>query len=519
MREYKAWPFQEARKILEQRPRRDDRPVLFETGFGPSGLPHIGTFAEVARTTFVRQAYTYLTDSPARLVAFSDDMDGLRKVPLNLPNAEMLASHLGLPLHAIPDPFGKCDSYSAYMNGKLQEFLDAYGFDYEFQSASEAYVLGDFDEGLGILLREVDKVKNLILPTLRPENREDWSPFFPICPQCGSVYATRVVGYHLERQSVDFVCDRQLESASGCGASGEQSILGGLAKVNWKVDWALRWFTYEVDYEMYGKDLIDSFKLSGRIVRLMGKAPPVGLTYELFLDEEGRKISKSVGRGLTVDAWVEYAPLESLLYYILQNPKRARRLYWDVVPKCVDDYLEALRRFDQIDPDDRPEQDVWHIFGPGSMAPRYDAAVNFSMVNNLIAALGSDSFELLLDYLVRYDDQALKYQDVVRNLVEKGLNYYRDFVLPNKKFRAATSDERNLFGNMHQRLSDVDAEDEETLQAIPFEVARHSGVEPKELFRSFYEVMLGQERGPRFGSFVKLLGRERVLTMLAEKSD
>ena len=518
MREYKAWPFQEARKILQQRPISGNRPVLFETGFGPSGLPHIGTFAEVARTTFVRRAYTYLTGVPGRLLAFSDDMDGLRKVPQNLPNAEMLAANLGRPLHAIPDPFEKYDSFSAYMNGKLQEFLDTYGFDYEFQSSREAYVRGDFDEGLAILLQKVDKIKNLIIPTLRPENREDWSPFFPICPHCGSVYATRVLDYHADQRSVDFACDRELENATGCGASGEQSILGGLAKVNWKVDWALRWYTYEVDYEMYGKDLIDSAKLSGRIVRLMGKKPPVGLNYELFLDEEGRKISKSVGRGLTVDAWVEYAPIESLLFYILQNPRRARRLFWDVVPKCVDDYLEALRCFHQVASDDRPEEDIWHIFGPNSAAPRYDAAINFSMVNNLIAALGSDSFELLMDYLERYDAQALTYQTVVRDLVEKGLNYYRDFVLPNKEFRTATSDERDLFGSMHDHLVEVSAEDEEKLQAIPFEVARRSGVEPKELFRSFYEVMLGQKRGPRFGSFVKLVGRDRVLTMLAEKS-
>jgi len=492
--------------------------VLFETGFGPSGLPHIGTFAEVARTTWVRQTFEHLTGQPTRLLAFSDDMDGLRKVPLNLPQPEMLARHLGKPLHAIPDPFGECASYSDYMNDKLKEFLDAYGFDYEFQSSRDAYARGDFDEGLTIVLEKVEEVRALIVPTLREEKREGWSPFFPVCPECGSVYATRVTGYHPQRRSLDFVCDAPVGEVKGCGASRELSVLGGHAKVNWKVDWALRWFTYGVDYEMYGKDLIDSARLSGRIVRLMGKQPPVGLTCELFLDEEGRKISKSVGRGLTVDAWTQYAPIESLLYYIYQNPRRARRLFWDVVPKCVDDYLEALRRYPEVLEEDRPEQAVWHIGDRGREVPAYGAQVDFSMVNNLISALGSDSAGLLVDYLERYDPRALKFREVTQSLVEKGLNYYRDFVLPNKKFRQPTEEERALLSRMRERLAAADGADEEKLQAIPFDLAREAGVEPKDLFRAFYEVVLGQERGPRFGSFVKLVGRERVLEMLAEKA-
>ena len=512
---YRAWPFQEAAQIVKQRRPSGDRPVLFETGFGPSGLPHIGTFAEVARTTWVRRAFELQTGIPTRLLAFSDDMDGLRKVPLNLPQPEMLEAHLGQPLHAIPDPFGEQDSFSGYMNHKLREFLDTYRFDYEFQSSAEAYKRGDFDEGLQVLLDKVEEVRQLIVPTMGEDKRDAWSPFFPICPECGSVYNTRVTGYHLERQSLDYVCD--VGSARGCGASGELSILGGRVKVGWKVDWALRWFTYEVDYEMYGKDLIDSAKLSGRIVRLMGKQPPVGLTYELFLDEQGRKISKSVGKGLTVDAWVQYAPIESLLYYIYQNPKRARRLFWDVVPKCVDDYLDALRRYPDIEDEKRPEQDVWHIGDRGAAVPEYGSTVNFSTVNNLIAALGSDSAELLVDYLVRYDSQASAYPQVMQLLVEKGLNYYRDLVLPNKTFRTPSDEERGLLRRVAERLGAMNGATEEELQAIPFDLAREAGVEPRALFQMFYQVVLGQERGPRFGSFVKLVGRERVLEMLREK--
>lgn len=518
MQRYKAWPFQEARQIIDRRPLKDGQPVLFETGFGPSGLPHIGTFAEVARTTWVRQAFAHLSGRPTRLLAFSDDMDGLRKVPLNLPQGDMLEEHLGKPLHAIPDPFGRSDSFSGYMNDKLKEFLDTYGFDYEFQSSRQAYTRGDFDAGLAILLDKVEEVKALILPTLREEKRAAWSPFFPICPSCGSVYATEVQGYHPEHHSVDFECRAEEGVVPGCGASGEISVLGGQVKVGWKVDWALRWYAYEVDYEMYGKDLIDSAKLSGRIVRLMGKQPPVGLTYELFLDEEGRKISKSVGRGLTVDTWVQYAPLESLLYYIYQNPKRARRLYWDVVPRCVDDYLEALRRYPEVEEAKRPERDVWHIGNAGDAVLDYGAQVNFSVVNNLISALGTDDAALLMDYLERYDPDAGNYGELVEDLVEKGLNYYRDFVLPSKKFRPATPAELELLGRIKELLEASIGEDEAELQAIPFDVARAAGIQPKELFRTIYEVLLGQERGPRFGSFVRLVGKERVLEMLEEKT-
>jgi len=272
-----------------------------------------------------------------------------------------------------------------------------------------------------------------------------------------------------------------------------------------------------VDYEMYGKDLIDSARLSGRIVRLMGKRPPVGLTYEMFLDEEGKKISKSVGKGVTVDSWVQYAPIESLLYYIYQNPKRARRLFWDVVPKCVDDYLDALRRYPEVEEVKRPEQDLWHISDLGANIPEYGATINFSTVNNLISALGSDSGDLLVDYLVRYDEGASAYPQVMQSLVEKGLNYYRDFVLPNKTFRTPSDEERGLLEQVAQSLGTIKGATEDELQAIPFDLAREVGVEPRALFAMFYEVVLGQERGPRFGSFVKLVGRERVLEMLREK--
>ena len=513
--EYTAWPFCEARQIIASRRPGGERPVFFETGFGPSGLPHIGTFAEVARTTWVRRAYEHLTGHPTRLVAFSDDMDGLRRVPLNVPQPEMLARHLGKPLCAIPDPYGQCDSYSGYMNDRLRRFLDAYGFDYELQSAREAYARGDFDEGLLILLERVESVLALIRPTLGPERRDAWSPFFPICPQCGSVYATRVTAYSPRPGAIGFACDGEIApDVRGCGASGELPVTGGHVKVGWKVDWALRWFTYQVDYEMYGKDLIDSARLSGRIVRLMGRQPPVGLTYELFLDEEGRKISKSVGRGLTVDTWTRYAPLESLLFFVYQTPRRAKRLHWEVVPKCVDEYLAALRRYPTVPARRQPDEDVWHICDCGRRVPAYQARIDFSTVNNLIAALGTDAPEVLAQYLQRYDPAAKAHAEVVRSLLDKGLNYYRDFVAPRLRRRPPTPAERALLGALRERLASATATDEDSLQALPFDVARAAGVEPAALFRSFYEVVFGQARGPRFGSFVALVGKGQMLALL-----
>ena len=346
---HRAWPFQEAAQIVKQRQPSEDRPVLFETGFGPSGFPHLGHFSEGVRTSWVRNACEYLYELKTRLLCFSDDMDALRKVPSNFPQPDMLAAHLGKPVHAIPDPFGCCTSFGDHMNAKLCEFFDASGFDYEFQSSREAYVRGDFDEGLSILLAKAEEVRQIIVPTLREQNRQHWSPFFPICPNCGSIMATRVTAYHPSRGTVSFTCDLDTGHYTGCGASGEQSVFGGNAKVGWKVDWALRWYSYEVDYEMYGKDLVDSVRQSSRIVRLMGKQPPVGLCYEFFLDEEGRKVASSTGRmGVTVDAWKKYAPIESLLFFLFQNPKRAKRLHWDIVPKCVDDYLDALRNYPDV---------------------------------------------------------------------------------------------------------------------------------------------------------------------------
>jgi lysyl-tRNA synthetase, class I len=516
---YNSWPFTEAGSLADRVRAAGGTGAVFETGFGPSGLPHIGTFAEVARTTWVRHAFERLTGMKSRLIAFSDDMDGLRKVPLNLPNQDMLLSNLGKPLCTIPDPFGEAESYSGYMNRKLKEFLDAYGFDYQFQSSRQAYTSGHFDEGLRILLRKVGEVRNVILPTLSEENRETWSPFFPICEHCGRVYSTHVTAYHPDESALEYVCDQETGTGTagarpGCGHRASASVLGGKVKVGWKVDWALRWYCYGVDYEMYGKDLIESAKLSARIVRIMGKKPPIGLVYELFLDEEGKKISKSVGKGLTVDSWVSYAPLESLLFYLLQNPKRAKKLFWDVVPKSVDDYLAELTAYPAVPESDRPDNPIWHLANAGRDVPSYTCSVNYSLINNLIAGIGSDDPALIRDFLIRYDPRAADNSAVVEDLIARASRYYRDFILPTKKFRSPSEAEKSLFRGLRDALVAYPAEDEDGLQALPFTVAKKAGVEPQALFRALYEVLLGQERGPRFGTMVRLVGKERMRSLL-----
>ena len=512
---YKSWPFGEAGR-LRQRYRDVPRgPVRFETGFGPSGMPHIGTFAEIARTTWVRQAFEHLTGWPTQLIAFSDDMDGLRKVPLNMPQPEMLTAHLGKPLCRIPDPFGESTSYSAYMNNKLQAFLDHYEFEYTFQSSHEAYTRGDFNEGLSVILQKVEDIKGLILPTMSKANRAGWSPFFPICEACGRIYSTRVTAYHPHDNTLEYACDRQDESVPSCGHRATTSILDGKVKVGWKVDWALRWFAYDIGYEMYGKDLIESAKLSGRIVRLMGKQPPAGLFYELFLDEEGRKISKSVGKGLTIDTWMQYAPLESLLYYIFQNPKQAKRLFWGIVPKSVDDYLAGLSAYKSLDDPQKPDAAIWHLFKQGTSVPDYGAAINFSLINNLISAVGADDKTLIVDYLKRYDPAMEAFAPIIEALVDKAMNYYRDFILPHKHYRVPTDEEKAMLQGLYDALAQSQEAREEDLQTIPFTLARRFEAAPKDFFKMFYEVVFGQERGPRFGTFVQLVGKDKALSLLA----
>ena len=512
-----SWPFQEAKKIS----LKGQGPVVFESGFGPSGRPHIGTFAEVARTVMVQNAFAAANpDRPAVLYAFCDDMDGLRKVPGNIPNRELVRAHLGKPLVHIPDPFGTDASYAHHMENELKAFLGRFGFKFELKSSAEEYARGVFNPGLHLVLERYEQIRSVIIPTLQEENRDDWSPLIPVCTQCGKLYTTVVTGRDAARDTISYECtgafgegDNRIE---GCGFKGETTVRDGHAKVGWKVDWALRWFTYNVRYEMYGKDLIDSARLSGRITRILGGTPPAGMVYELFLDEQGRKISKSVGEGLTVDSWMKYAPIESLLYFLYQNPKKQRRLYFDVIPKSVDDYLDELRAYPALADSDKMDRLTWHLDRIGRPAPAYTGAINYSLALNLISALGAADRDLLADYLRRYDPAVDHNREIVDQLVERAVAYFRDFVAPHKKYRPPADLEREWFAALRAKLEAYEGDSEDELQAMIFDVAREFGLaDAKQVFAAFYQVLLGQERGPRFGTFVKLVGKQRALEMIA----
>ena len=392
----RAWPFEEARKLLARTGGKAPAKgyLLFETGYGPSGLPHIGTFGEVVRTTMVRQAFRRLSDVPTRLFCFSDDMDGLRKVPDNVPNKEMLAAHLGKPLTSVPDPFSnEYPSFGAANNARLRAFLDSFGFEYEFQSATDWYKSGRFDKMLMTMLQHYDEVQAVMLPTLGEERQQTYSVFLPISPKTGRVLQVPVVKTDPQAGTIVYRDED--------GTLVETPVTGGNVKLQWKADWAGRWFALDVDYEMYGKDLIPSAELSAKIVRILGGTPPEGFNYELFLDEQGRKISKSKGNGLSVEEWLRYAPPESLALYMQQQPRRAKRLYFDVIPRAVDDYLAAIEKLPGEEPAKALENAAWHIHD-GAAPANSAAGVNFGMLLNLAGVAHTENKDVLWQYLRRY---------------------------------------------------------------------------------------------------------------------
>src|SRR5579863_4722477 len=442
-----AWPLEEAPRLLERmRNYEASRPVIFESGFGPSGLPHLGTMAEILRPSFVRHAMSELAPARAsRLIVFIDDMDGLRKVPENVPGRDKVAAHLGKPVSQIPDPFD-CGhkSFADHMINLLGEFLAPVEVDYELIRSSDAYSSGMFDEALRKILQHHEKIIAIVAPTLREENRGGWSPILPLCPNCGRLVERSVTAYHPDRDSVEFICERSAGAAGGCGWSGEQAITRGLAKAQWKVDWALRWYVFNVDYELYGKDLTDSARLSGQIERVLGGAPPLGFPFEMFLDEEGRKVSKSVGRGVTVDQWTRYAPIEVLKFFLLLNPRRARKLFLEAIPQYVDDYLEALRAYAAASEEQRRES-VLEFVIQSTTPTRFNSTLTFGLMMNAVAALGSSDRDFIWNYIVRYDAAIAgdsETEKMGRTLTECALNFYRDFVEPTKKIYTPSDAER-----------------------------------------------------------------------------
>jgi lysyl-tRNA synthetase class 1 len=532
-----AWPFEEARKLVGRLRRSGKAEVLFETGYGPSGLPHIGTFGEVARTTMVRHAFRVLTEDavPTRLVAFSDDMDGLRKVPDNVPNKALLAASLGKPLTAVPDPFGTHESFGAHNNARLRSFLDQFGFDYSFMSATAAYRGGLFDAALRLMLERLDAVMAIMLPSLRAERAGTYSPFLPIHPETGLVMQVPLEGHDTAKGTIAW------RDPDG-GTLYETPVTGGHCKLQWKPDWAMRWHALGVDYEMAGKDLIDSVKLSSRICRALGSEPPDGFNYELFLDEHGQKISKSKGNGLTIEDWLTYASPESLSLFMYGKPTAAKRLSFDVIPRAVDDTLAFVAAYPGQAAKERLGNPVWHIHGGAPPAPEAletgagAATVSFVMLLNLVAVANTEDPAVLWGFLRNYAPGVTpQTHPGLDRLVNYAVRYYRDFVRPAKQYRPADEVEREALTALGRMLDELPAgSSAEAIQAALYDVARkipryqdfkaktatpdRPGVS-NDWFNMLYQVLLGEPKGPRFGSFAALYGVQETRGLIDKALD
>jgi lysyl-tRNA synthetase class 1 len=519
-----AWPFEEARKIVARLARHPKDEVIFETGYGPSGLPHIGTFGEVARTTMVRHAFRVLTGDKVktRLIAFSDDMDGLRKVPDNIPDKELVGRHLGKPLTQVPDPFGTHPSFGAHNNARLRAFLDAFGFDYEFLSSTQCYASGRFDTALRTVLARYDAVMAIMLPSLRSERAQSYSPFLPISPRTGVVLQVPILAHDIAAGTISY-------DDPDTGERMTTPVTGGRCKLQWKPDWAMRWVALGIDYEMAGKDLIDSVKLSGEICRALGGTPPEGFNYELFLDENGQKISKSRGNGLTIDEWLRYASPESLSLFMYREPKAAKRLYFDVIPRHVDEYQQFLEGYQRQDGKQRLTNPVWHIHAGTPPSP--EVPISFTLLLNLVSASNAENAETLWGFIGRYwPGVTPQSHPKLDQMVGYAIHYFRDFVLPAKTFRIAGETERAALTDLRDALSQLPPDTPaEKIQGVVYEVGRRppfldttgkiktKGGKPGvslEWFNMLYQVLLGQEKGPRFGSFVAVYGLANTIEMI-----
>ena len=507
----KAWPFEEARRLVKryEKARPEKGYVLFETGYGPSGLPHIGTFGEVARTTMVRRAFEVISDIPTRLICFSDDMDGLRKVPTNVPNQEQMAEDLHLPLTKVRDPFGTHESFGAHNNARLNAFLDSYGFEYEFISSTDYYRDGHFDEMLLTALERFDKILDIMLPTLGEERRATYSPFLPVSPKTGHVLQVPTLERNVAKGTIVY--------EEPDGERVEVPVTGGHVKMQWKPDWAMRWAALGVDYEMSGKDLIDSVTQATKICRALGRPAPETLTYELFNDEQGQKISKSKGNGLSMEEWLTYAAPESLQYFMYQKPKSAKRLYFDVIPKAVDEYHQQLRAYGTQDAAQRMNNPVFHIHGHN--VPASNMVVSFAMLLNLASVASAEDKEALWGFIRRYaPDATPESHPDLDQAAGFAVRYYNDFVKPHKVFREADEKEAAAMRDLADRLRAYDGPlEDEALQTIVFAVGKEHAFEPlRDWFKALYEVLLGASQGPRFGGFVALYGVAETVQLIED---
>ena len=505
----KAWPFVEARELLKKRQKLLEKKsyALFQTGYGPSGLPHIGTFGEVCRTTMVIQAFKKISDIPTKLFTFSDDMDGLRKVPENISNKEVLEKNLHKPLTSVPDPFGKFNSFGEHNNEMLKSFLDQFGFSYEFKSSTVLYKSGVFDETLKLILSNYDKIMNIILPTLGPERRKSYSPFLPICPETGHVLEVAILEKNIASHEIVYESN---------GKKFSTPITGGNCKLQWKVDWAMRWHALEVDFEMYGKDLIPSAELSYEICKVLGHKPPSGFYYELFLDEKGEKISKSKGNGISIEDWLKYASPESLALYMYQNPQRAKKLYPQVIPKAVDEYLSFLDKFSEQPMKEQLGNPVWHVHDGNP--PQEKNVITFGVLLNLVSASNADNEEVLWKFIKNFKSDVNRTEHpILEKLIKNAISYFNDHVKIHKKYRSANELEKKALLELTQEIQKMpEGLSPEEMQTIVFTVGKnyYAKEELRNWFKAIYEVVFGDEQGPRMGSFICFFGKQETIDLI-----
>ncbi len=507
-----SWPFVEVRKLLKDRQEIIQKrgKITFQTGYGPSGLPHIGTFGEVARTSMMINALNHIQDIDHELITFSDDMDGLRKVPDNIPNENILKKNLGKPLTSIPDPFKKFKSFGEHNNEMLKEFLKKFNFKFIFKSSTENYKKGVFNNSLIRVLEKYDEIMEIILPTLREERRKTYSPFLPICPKTGNVLEIPVL--NMDKKSGQVIFDNNNEKL-------ETNILNGNCKLQWKVDWAMRWFTFDVDFEMYGKDLTESAILSKKICQTLGKRPPNGFAYELFLDEKGEKISKSKGNGISIEQWLRYASPESLALYMYPNPKRAKKLYSEVVPKTVDEYLSLIDKYPTQEKKEQIQNPVWHVHN--GKPPEEKIVMSFSMLLNLVGSSNADNKDILWKFINRFHKE-IKPKDfkILDKLTNYAINYFIDKVEPNKKFKKPNSDEKKALEKLVKKLKEINQSlSPEEIQTLVYSVGKENGYEKnlRNWFKLIYEVIFGEENGPRMGFFISFFGLNETIELINDK--
>ena len=505
----KAWPIIEARKILERVTKLGGNKINLQTGYGPSGLPHIGTFGEVARTTMIYNALKKMTDLDINLLTFSDDLDGLRKVPDNIPNSKPLEENLNKPLTSIPDPFGTHSSFGEHNNAMLRDFLDKFQFNYEFKSATNLYKSGFFDEQLINVLKNHDKIRNIVLPTLGEDRQKTYSPFLPICPDTNKVLEVEILETKVESNSIVYKSNGKLY---------EVLVTGGNCKLQWKVDWAMRWIALGIDYEMYGKDLIPTFQLSAKICRALGGNPPENYFYELFLDQNGEKISKSKGNGLTIDQWLKYAPPETLSYFMYQNPRRAKKLFLDVIPKSTDEFISLVNKYNELTEKEKIDSPIWHIFnGEPSMQ---SIPVSYNILLNLVSASTEKDATVILNFVKKYvgkiEDKNL---DFLNTLIDRVTNFDNDISQNESKFKVPNELELKIFNDIIARLLVMKNEiDAETIQTEIYQIGKdHKFENLRDWFKLIYQVLFGKDDGPRFGTFVAIYGVEKTVKLIESR--